>query len=383
MIKSTLTSNKLSKPIYQSTNDISITSLSKILKCNTLIYQDEEIAHLQTKEIENLDQYYDENYDFFDQSDEDDIIYKVLDGKKIFRQEHQLNILSKKINLIDNMKILDFGCAKGTVMKRLKHQRQNLDVYLYDVSKRYEKLWQSFLSDENYSSYEIKPEWNNCFDVVTSFFALEHTFDPINELKKVYNLLKGGGYVYIIVPNIYENYGDFIVVDHVHHYSEISLKYLLNKSGFELVEIDDKSHQSAYIAIGRKVDKTINFESDPREVDVFNRRILEINNYWKNLRAKIIEFESKFPNQESAIYGAGVYGNFIITNVKNIKNIKCFIDQNPLLHNTKVFGLDVVPVDNIPNSLKNIYVGLNPKLGRKIISELNVFNEKVYNILYL
>ena len=109
MIKSTLTSNKLSKPIYQSINDISITSLSKILKCNTLIYQDEEIAHLQTKEIENLDKYYDENYDFFDQSDEDDIIYQVLNGKKIFRQEHQLNILSKKLVLQDNMKILDFG----------------------------------------------------------------------------------------------------------------------------------------------------------------------------------------------------------------------------------------------------------------------------------
>ncbi len=218
MINCALTGKLLKTPIYQSHGDLSVTSLSQTYEGKTTVYFNEEIGHLQTQEIADIDTYYDKKYQFFNQSDEDDILYKVVDGKKIFRQEHQVNTLLSKLRFESGMQVLDYGCAKGTVMKRLKLQNPSVETYLFDVSQMYVELWQKFLpSDDYYASYKTKPEWRGRFDVVTSFFAFEHISDPFKELSIINDLLKDGGHFYCVVPNVFENTGDFIVADHVHH----------------------------------------------------------------------------------------------------------------------------------------------------------------------
>src|ERR1700692_2684872 len=117
MLTSALTGDLIETPIYNSGSNKSITSLSQIISGSTKVYYDSKIGHLQTNEIKDINKYYDEEYKFFDQSDEDDILYKVIDGKKIFRQQHQLDTLLSKVELKSGMKILDYGCAKGTVLK--------------------------------------------------------------------------------------------------------------------------------------------------------------------------------------------------------------------------------------------------------------------------
>ncbi len=82
---SKLTGKEIENFIYHSINDKSITSLSEIYNGPTIVYLDEEIGHLQTQEIESIENYYDEQYQFFNASDEDDILYKIENGKEIFR----------------------------------------------------------------------------------------------------------------------------------------------------------------------------------------------------------------------------------------------------------------------------------------------------------
>ena len=45
-------------------------------------------------------------------------------------------------------------------------------------------------------------------DVVTSFFALEHVEDPGLFVGDLTKYLKKDGSLYIIVPNLYENFAD-------------------------------------------------------------------------------------------------------------------------------------------------------------------------------
>ncbi len=144
MLTSALTGDLIETPIYNSASDKSITSLSHIISGSTKVYYDPQIGHLQTNELADIDKYYDEEYKFFDQSDEDDILYKVIDGKKIFRQQHQVDTLLSKIELNPGMKILDYGCAKGTVLKRLHAERPDIMPYLFDVSQMYVPLWEKF-----------------------------------------------------------------------------------------------------------------------------------------------------------------------------------------------------------------------------------------------
>ncbi len=384
MINCALTGKTLQTPIYQSQGNLSVTSLSQTYEGKTVVYFNEEIGHLQTQEIENIDVYYDKQYQFFNQSDEDDILYKVVDGKKIFRQEHQVNTLLSKINFEAGMKVLDYGCAKGTVMKRLGLQNPSIETYLFDVSQMYVNLWEKFLPSDNYASYKTKKEWNEKFDVVTSFFAFEHTPDPVKELRNINSLLKDGGCFYCIVPNVFENTGDFIVADHVHHYSDVSLRYLFAKAGFETVEIDDSSHFGAYIAIGKKVSRE-SLEFQVNSLDLVNvvDSAKETANYWNTLQDKICRFEESVSGQKAAIYGAGVYGSFIATCLKNLDNIQCFIDQNPLLHGTTTFNKPIIPSDELSAETKIIYVGLNPKIARINIDNIYAWHDKNYRYLFL
>ena len=384
MINCALTDKTLQDPIYQSQGHLSITSLSQTYEGKTIVYFNEEIGHLQTKEIEDIETYYDKQYQFFNQSDEDDILYKVVDGKKIFRQEHQVNTLLSKINFEAGMKVLDYGCAKGTVMKRLAQQNSSVETYLFDVSQMYVSLWERFLPSNRYASYKTKEEWQEKFDVVTSFFAFEHAPDPLKELRNINSLLKDGGYFYCIVPNVYENTGDFIVADHVHHYSHSSLRYLMAKSGFETIEIDDSSHFGAYIAIGKKISKSsLELQLYSNDLVSVAKAAMETAKYWNALQDKICQFEDSVNGQKAAIYGAGVYGSFIATCLKNLDNIQCFIDQNPLLHGTKSFNKPIIPNNELPTEIKVIYVGLNPKIAKQVVSAFSNWQETILSILFL
>jgi len=383
VIKSKLTGNTIEVPIYSSSNGKSITSLSKISDHPAIVYFDETIGHLQTQEIEGIENYYDEKYEIYNQSEEDDILYKVEGDKKIYRQQHQVETILSKIDIKPGIKILDYGCAKGTVMKRLLERRTDIKTYLFDVSKMYENLWKKFVDQKQYASYQIKPEWNGQMDVVTSFFAFEHVVDPIKELQAVKKLLKENGLVYIIVPNVFENYADFIVNDHIHHYSNVSLRYMLLKTGFDVVEIDAHSHFGAYVVIGKKTqEESLKFETGT-ELNKIKDECYTIANYWNKLQNKIAAFESNTKGEKAAIYGAGVYGNFIATSLKDLSCVSCFIDQNTLLYNERILAKAIYSPQDLPEDVKVIYVGMNPKIAKSAIDSIASWKNKNLQYLFL
>jgi 2-polyprenyl-3-methyl-5-hydroxy-6-metoxy-1,4-benzoquinol methylase len=377
MLTSALTGDLIETPIYNSISDKSITSLSQIINGGTKVYYDSKIGHLQTNEITDINKYYDEEYRFFDQSDEDDILYKVIDEKKIFRQQHQLDTLLLKVEFKSGMKILDYGCAKGTVLKRLYAKRQDIIPYLFDVSQMYVPLWKSFLNAEQYASYNPREEWNGLFDIVTSFFAFEHVQDPLKELASIKKLIKPEGLIYMIVPNVYENAGDFIVADHVHHYSEVSLNYMFLKAGFQVVEIDNTSHFGAYIIIARNSDQHLDFKADTNKLEKIKVTSLNLAGYWRDLQSKINSFENAMGNKKAAIYGAGVYGNFIAISLKDFDKIDSFIDQNPLLQGKPILNKPVTLPNNISKEIEIIYVGLNPVTAKAAMEKLNLDKSKL------
>jgi SAM-dependent methyltransferase len=384
MLECALTKDILQSPIYHSQGNKSVTSLSEIYQGNTLVYLNPTIGHLQTKELENVEEYYDKQYEIFNQSEEDDVLYTVVNGNKVFRQQHQIETLLSKIEFEDGMKILDYGCAKGTVMKRLLAQKPNVLPHLFDVSKMYAHLWNKFLPSDRYASYQLKKEWQDSFDLVTSFFAFEHTPDPIKELKNIKNVLKPGGLFYCIVPNIFDNNGDFIVADHVHHYSEVSLRYMLAKAGFETIEVDTESHFAAFIIIGRKThNDRIDLEIPQASLSEINQKYLNMADYWNNLQLRIQDFEQTADRSLSAIYGAGVYGNFIATCLLDLDRIKYFVDRNPLLTGKKMMGKLIIHPDELPAEINTIYIGLNPKIAQLAIDSIDGWEQQNYEYFFL
>ena len=358
-------------PSYISGEGASITSLCRIIATPTLVRICDGCSHVQTDEVIDSGSYYDKDYDILVESEDDDQIYEVLDGKTIFRTQHQISVLERKLNFKSGYKLLDYGCAKSSTYKALSKTRSDLKLHLFDVSDRYVSFWSDFLSEDYWATYSPRGEWLGYFDVVTSFFAFEHITEPLKSLQNVRDLLRTGGLVYCIVPNFFTNVADYIVVDHVNHFTPISIQHMLKEAGFVNIEIDEKSHRGAFIIVAEKAEnsdaESINFSNMSKYIKTSK----ELGNFWSEIAEKVRDFELTIEaNEKLAIYGSGFYGAFLSAALKKPENIHCFLDQNPHLVGRTFNGKPVIHPINLPEDLTTLMVGLNPANAKSIIEQI-------------
>jgi SAM-dependent methyltransferase len=380
--------HSLAAPIFSSKENISITSLCEIHPQKTEVFFCKNCGHLQTTPLSDLEAYYDQSYKILIDTEEEDQLYQAIGGQKKYRIDHQLETLFKKVVLPQNAQILDYGCAKSSTFKKLVQIRTDLTPHLFDVSEMYIPFWEKFVKSSNWATYTVKPEWNEYFDLVTSFFALEHVAKPEEMLIAIDQLLKPGGVFYGIVPNTYTNIADFVVIDHVNHFSKNSLEFLLKNTGFESIDIDTESHNGAFIITAKK--KSTNNSSlleswsNQDAITDLEQQATSIANYWHKITTKVRSFESEHHDYKSvAIYGSGFYGTFIATCLEDLDRVKCFIDLSPYRQGKYLLEKLIVSPPELNKSTELVYVGLNPQSSSYSIAEIDDWREYTHKYFYL
>jgi len=383
MIQCNICSEQLSNPVFISPGK-SITSLCEILPGKTEVYFCGNCGHVQTLALENIESYYDTDYKILIDSEEEDQLYQVIGDKKIFRFDHQVNMLLEKLKLPSGASILDFGCAKATTLKKLLTVRNDLDAYVFDVSKMYIPFWDKFIPKQNQATYTTPAEWNGKFDFIQSFFVMEHVAKPNEMLDQVHSLLKTGGQIYFIVPNVSTNIADFVVADHVNHFSRCSLLHLFSSVGFTDVSIDDQSHNGAFIVYARKSASSTGVRCNSAEVGFYSAKVKDMANFWNTLSQKIISFENENKYiSTAAIYGSGFYGTFISTCLRDFDKVKYFVDNNPFRQGKELLGKPVVSPADPGNDVEIVYVGLNPNFAKRTIEALSEWKSRNYKYCFL
>jgi SAM-dependent methyltransferase len=333
----------------------------------THVHACQNCAHVQTEALPDTDAYYDTGYDILVASEDEDQIYEVTEGKPVYRTEHQVRTLLRKLQLPPGVKMLDYGCAKSGTYRALHKTRPDLQLHLFDVSERYIPFWATFMCPENWATYAPQPAWEGCFDVITSFFAFEHIAEPNKAFANVAKLLSPGGKFYCVVPNIFTNVADFVVVDHINHFTEPSLRRMFSAAGFNTLDIDTTSHRGAFIVIAEKSSALL-----PREdVGQLLKKVDDMATFWTTTAAKTQDFEHTLPADEKvAIYGAGFYGTFLYTVLSTPERVSCFLDQNPFLQGHSIEGKPVIKPAELGDDVSTLLVGLNPANARSIIEQI-------------
>lgn len=158
--------------------------------------------------------------------------------EKYFRQKI-INI--KKLR--KNGRLLDVGCAYGTLIKEANNQgfiAEGIDISSYAVKQCHKfnlKATTGVVTD-------VKK--NNYYDVITAFEVVEHERDPLLTIKTARQLLKPNGLLVISVPN--SNSLSSIIMgkywfgyrhkEHLFHFTSDSLKSLLKKAEFSNIVIN-------------------------------------------------------------------------------------------------------------------------------------------------
>ncbi len=374
--------------VFHSSSEVSITSLAALMPGKTVVSVCAHCGHMETSSLFDLDQYYDTGYKIGGLDADEDDLYTIEDGRMVFRSEHMARVLLEKTSHLGITKLLDYGCGKSLTSQRAMAANTELDVYLFDVSRDYVEFWKSFRPEEKLAFFNTPPSWSGSFDCVTSFFSLEHVPSPKDSVTQIRSLLRNGGYLYAIVPNIYSvNRADMLVVDHLHHYSLSSMKYCLSSCGFELVEVDNHSHQQASIYIARAVAEQVSvIELDPAEVQTGIHDAYKLADFWKGVEARLHEFEARAAASGVGrifIYGAGIVGVFLYSRFRNKQIIAGFIDLN--LHKQKKLycGLPVVSPSTVQlEPSDGMLVGLNPGVGEPVIASMRQFEQIGKNIFF-
>jgi SAM-dependent methyltransferase len=373
----------LNRPIYTSPRDLSITSLCQVWPVSTKIYFCECCGHVQTAEEINLESYYAEDYKILIDSEEEDQIYEVNSGVNVYRTDHQVKTFFSLVQPKKNSRILDFGCAKSATLKRLVEKRSDIRPHLFDVSDMYIHFWEQFVDPDDWSVHTTKDYWNGYFDIVTSFFSLEHAADAHAAMNKIASLLKPDGLLYAIVPNIFTNIADLIVVDHVNHFTEASLEYVLQSAGFSVLEINSDLHTGAFIILAKK-DGGIQPLQQKAKVKSIALAVDEMVSFWDKSVSKVQEFENKQAlNKPASIYGSGFYGTFIGTCLQDMSLVECVVDQNYFLHGRTLLDKKIIPPSELPPHIEVVYVGLNPKTAKNTIKNISLWNDRELQFFFL
>ena len=364
----------LGAPVYESVRPVSITSLCQVLDGPTRVWHCANCGHTQTAPLPALEKFYAEDYHILTTSEEEDQLYSVRDGKKLFRTEHQVDTLLAKVNLSPNARVLDYGCGKAATLKALRNNRDDVVPHVFDVGNQYRDFWNDFVRAENQTVNEVPEEWAGHFDAVISFFVLEHVAEPKAFVGEAYRLLRDGGTFYFLVPNLFANSADLVVADHVNHFSESSLHRLLSDAGFAVREIDGTTHNSAWVVVAEKT----NVNSESVLATSVADKVNTMAEYWREFGERVRAFE-KSNDYEAAIYGAGFYGAFIHASLDRAKSVECFLDQNPHRQKQTLLGKPILAPEALPETVRRLYVGLNPRVAREELAvmdwsqELEVF----------
>lgn len=380
-MKCNICDTALGPPIYES--DRSLTSLCAVFAQTTRVRSCDRCGHVQTDELDDAAAFYDQDYAILTDSEEEDQIYEIRGEKTVYRTEHQVDVLLQKLQLPEGAKVLDFGCAKSSTMRSLLDLRPDIDVHLYDISDRYISFWDGFVQPDRYATYSVPEQWHGQFDAVTSFFSLEHITEPATIVHEIEDLLKPGGTLYGIVPNVLTNSADFIVIDHVNHFTLSSLDHLLTEAGLAVTGIDADIHRGALVFAARKPDIRPE-ETKADEAQHPAGQIRQIARFWADAATRLRTAEANIAvDAPVAVYGAGFYGAFIRSALRHPERICCSIDQNPFLLGTDVGGTPVVSPAELPTDVNDVFVGLNPAHAKDIIAAIPAFAERRLNFLFL
>ncbi len=274
----------------------------------------------------------------------------------------------KKIN--DKGLWLDIACNDGTLLSYVPDQFGKLgidpveDSYVKESSKYADQIIQDFFSLDAYNKSIFKDKKCDIITCIAMFYDLE---DPIAFLKDVEKVLKDDG-LFIIqmsyTPLMVEQLAfDNICHEHLMYYNLHSIKYLVENSGFKIVdcELNDVNGGSFRVYLQKenatknsfatapyrdvarfRIESLLKYEKDlgVMNVDYYLNFYKEIENL-KNLTVEFIKKE-KEKGKSIWVYGASTKGNTLLQYFGLDKTlIDGAAERSPYKFGLKTIGTDI------------------------------------------
>lgn len=190
--------------------------------------------------------------------------------------------LSRYFKKIPGLKILEIGSHEGLFLKILKDRGF---IVLGVEPNKYAADFAASLGIKTIKGLfeEAIKDISEKFGAVCLYHTLEHMENADENLKKIKNILDPKGYLFIEVPNIEsyrsKKYGEtweYMYPEHLHYFSPVSLKKILEKAGFTAEKIYFRDFNDFNLSIKASFDRLLPykfFKNQKRKHDVLKNEI--------------------------------------------------------------------------------------------------------------
>jgi SAM-dependent methyltransferase len=248
----------------------------------------------------------------------------------ISHREKQAFEFIDRFNLKDK-NILDVGCGDGHFMAVLVEA--GAKAFGIEPSERSTELGrqQGFCIQQGCLGKNIVVN-GNPFDGFVTLHVLEHTPDPNDFLQGIYENLNENAVGFIEVPSFEQTLEnqrvyDFIT-DHLSYFSLKTLRFALEKNGFEVLEIERNWGGEHLVATVRKQPKP---------------KLTDLRQSVNHLIAEMVQFVDGYTSQGKsvALWGASTNGVTLLS-LARLEGIAYVVDSSP--HKQNRF----TPVSHLP-----------------------------------
>lgn len=216
-------------------------------------------------------------------------VHLLVEKEKIYRAKKT----ARHINTLNGIKtVLEIGSMYGFLLKQLEEIKLICSGIELD-KKAAEYCIRNNLNLINTSLENFLENSNKTYDLVVMSHVLEHIINPEKQLQSLRKLINNKGMIIIIVPNsssltakiIGKYWGYWQVPIHITHFNRKSLSYILQISGFKI--IDSKTVGGDSLLFLSTIANILNYKSTNIKLTFIRKRIIQsysaIMKYWYNI----------------------------------------------------------------------------------------------------
>jgi cyclopropane fatty-acyl-phospholipid synthase-like methyltransferase len=236
------------------------------------------------------------------------------------------------------------------------------------------------------------------YDIVCSFYVLEHSLDAADFLRRCHSLLKPGGSLYLEVPDIGrypEQTGDMLWHEHTYHFGQRSLKRLLERAGFEVgyVSSPGPSYPFGMAIIASRLPRpTARWDRDLPDRTAHDEAVRGFRGHAETVkRYRRALYDSLGPlladvragKKRLAVYGSGVFFDslFVYAGLR-ISDVALLVDDNQGKWGTRsTQGLEVKPPQRLKESPVEVVVVASDAFEAQLVARVQALNESLANRL--
>ena len=156
------------------------------------------------------------------------------------------------LNQFPGKKILEIGCGKGYLLKRL--QDKSFSCLGIEPGKGYSNFWKNYDVNVINDFFPTSEDETN-YDLIYGYMLLEHINNPIDFLKEIKSSLNDNGMAIFAVPDCSEEISNsdpaILIHEHISYFDNNSLGNLFKTVGLE-PEIHNSGYGRSLYVVARK-----------------------------------------------------------------------------------------------------------------------------------